>query len=489
MGFAQGWNDSKGLSFWQGAVAMCEGILAELEGVDLGDKRLDRRSKKLLEALAANPEASINAACDGWADTNAAYRFFDNSAVTPEKIHEPHRAATVERIRQQPVALIVQDTTELDYTAHAPRDAQCLNRPERRGLYDHTHLALTPDQLCLGVVGCEQFDRTPESLGQADQRSTLPIEEKESLRWLTGYRLACRLAAECPDTQIVSVADREADIYDIFVEAQQASAPRAEYVIRARVERCLTERDLAAGAAAYCKVADEVRAAPLLGKRTIELAQTPQRAAREATLEVRALTVTIKPPHARSHLPAVTLQVVLAEEVGGPSDGTAVSWLLLTSLPAATLAEALLVLDYYVARWLIEVYFRVLKTGCRVEEIQLETTARLKNCLAFYKIIAARVLYLTHLNRTAPEISCAAVFTDAEWKSVWCVMKKKEPLPQQPPQLSEFMKLLTQLGGYNNRATEAPPGPQPLWIGIRRMLDFARAWLAFGPESGKAKCV
>jgi hypothetical protein len=469
---------------------MCEGIVRELEGIDLGDKRLHRRSKKLLEALAANPEASINSACDGWADTQAAYRFFDNGAVTPEKILAPHRAATVERMRRQPVALIVQDTTELDYTAHPPRDAQCLNRPERRGLYDHTHLALTPDQLCLGMVGCEQFDRTPQSLGQADQRSTLPIEEKESLRWLTGYRLACELAAECPDTQIVSIADREADIYDIFVEAQQqqSAGRRAEYIIRARVERCLTERDPAAGAAAYRKVLDEVRAAPLLGKRTIELAQTPQRAARQATLEVRALTVTIKPPHARSHLPAVTLQVVLAEEVGGPDDGTAVSWLLLTSLPAATLAEALLVLDYYVARWLIEVYFRVLKTGCRVEQIQLETTARLKNCLAFYKIIAARVLYLTHLNRTAPQLPCTAVFAAEEWKSVWRVMKK-QPLPKQPPQLSEFMAMLTQLGGYNNRAGEAPPGPQPLWIGIRRMLDFARAWLAFGPESGAAKCV
>jgi hypothetical protein len=467
---------------------MCEGIARELEGINLGDERLDRRSKLLLEALAAHPQASINGACEGWADTQAAYRFFNNGAVTPEKILAPHRAATVDRMRQQPVALIVQDTTELDYTQHPPRDAQCLNRPERRGLYDHTHLALTPDQLCLGVVGCEQFARTPESLGQADQRSALPIEAKESLRWLTGYRLACQLAAECPDTQIVSIADREADIYDIFVEAQQHAGPRAEYIIRARVERCLTERDPAAGAAAYCKVRDEVRAAPLLGKRTIELAQTPQRAAREATLEVRALTVTIKPPHARSHLPAVTLQVVLAEEVGGPDDGTAVSWLLLTSLPAATLAAALLVLDYYVARWLIEVYFRVFKTGCCVEEIQLETTARLQNCLAFYKIIAARVLYLTHLNRTAGQMSCAAVFAAEEWKSVWRVVKQ-QPLPKQPPQLSEFMQLLTQLGGYNNRASEDPPGPQPLWIGIRRMLDFARAWLAFGPESGAAKCV
>jgi hypothetical protein len=129
----------------------------------------------------------------------------------------------------------------------------------------------------------------------------------------------------------------------------------------------------------------------------------------------------------------------------------------------------------------VEVYFRILKTGCRVEEIQLETMDRLQNCLAFYKIIAARVLYLTYLNRTAPQLPCTAVFTASEWKSAWRVVKQK-PLPKQPPTLAEFMKVLTHLGGYNNRATEAPPGPQPLWVGIRRTLDFARAWLAFGPE-------
>ena len=144
----------------------------------------------------------------------------------------------------------------------------------------------------------------------------------------------------------------------------------------------------------------------------------------------------------------------------------------------------LLVIDYYVARWTVEIYFRTLKTGCRVEDIQRETNHRLKNCLAFYKIIAWRVLYLTYLNRTCPTLPCTAVFDESEWKSVWRVVTKK-PLPQTPPTLSAFLKLLTQLGGYNNRATEAPAGPQPIWVGLRRMTDFATAWLAFGPQTGK----
>jgi len=462
---------------------MCEGIAAELSGICLGDERLNKRSVVVIEALAADPQASINGACDGWSDTLAAYRFFDNEAVSPEQILQPHREAAQRRMREHPVVLLPQDTTELDYTRHPPKDARCLNIAERRGLFQHVQLAVTPDRLCLGVVGVESFDRAAESLGRAEERRTLPIEQKESFRWLKGYRLACELAAACPDTQVVSIADREADIYDIFVEARQQPGVKAEYIIRAQEDRSTLERDPAAGPAAYHKVRDEVRRSKLLTTRTIDLPQTPTRVARSAVLEIRALTVEVKPPHARkARLPSITHNVVLAEEVGGPDDGTDVSWLLLTTLPIETTGDVLRILDDDTARWVVEVDFRTLKTGCRVEEIQLETNHRLKNCLTFYHIIAWRVLYLTSLNRASPNLPCTAVFQDAEWKPVWRVVRRT-PLPKQPPPLSEFMPLLTRLGGYNNRATEAPPGPQPVWIGVRRMLDFARAWLAFGPDA------
>ncbi len=130
--------------------------------------------------------------------------------------------------------------------------------------------------------------------------------------------------------------------------------------------------------------------------------------------------------------------------------------------------------------WDTEVFFRIFKTGCQVEKIQLETLSRLKNCLAFYKIISWRILYPTYLNRECPTLPCDAVFDDCEWKSVWRVVTRTE-LPPTPPSLSEFMPLLTQLGGYNNRKTERPPGPQPIWVGIRRMTDLATAWMVFGP--------
>jgi len=436
--------------------------------------------------LAANPEASVNGACDGVNDTIAAYRFFNNPQIEPKRILQPHVEATKRRMQAEPVVLVVQDTTELDYSDHPPEDARCLNKAERLGLYDHTHLAVTPQGLCLGVVGQEQFDRAPESLGNSAQRKTLPIEDKESFRWLSGYRLASQLQGPCPDTQIVSVADSEADIYDIFLEVLQQATP-ADFIIRGKENRSTPQRDAEAGGAVYRKVRDEVSVSEVRATRTVELSRTPKRAARRAELEIRALRVTVKPPHARSRLPQVTYNVVLVQEVNGPGDGTDVEWLLITTLPIDTVDEILQVVDYYVARWTIEVYFRVLKTGCRVEEIQLETVHRLKNCLAFYKIIAWRVMHLTYLGRECPELPCTAVFDDCEWKSVWRVTTKKE-VPRRPPTLSEFIPLLARLGGYNNRKHEKPPGPQVLWVAIRRMTDFATAWLAFGP-SEKNTCV
>lgn len=456
---------------------MCAGIGAELLGIDLGDARLNRRSVRVLETLAAQPQASINAACQGWSETMAAYRLFDHAEVSPEKILAPHQRAARERIREQPTVLIVQDTTELDFTAHPPRDARCLDKSYRFGCYDHTSLAVTPQQICLGVVGQEQFDRSAESLGKTDERAALPIEQKESYRWLKGYRLACEIARNCPHTRIVSVADCEADIYDIFVEGQRQEHA-ADFLIRAKEDRATPERDEAAGPAVYRKVRDEVQASPVRIRRAIALGQTPKRAAREAQLEIRALPVTVKPPHARRHLPQVTYNVVLAEEVCGPGDGTDVSWLLITTLPIDTDERILAVLEHYLARWTIEVYFRVLKTGCTVEQIQLETMHRMKNCLAFYKIIAWRVLYLTYLNRECPDLCCNVVFNDDEWQSVWQVVNKQPP-PKTPPRLAEFIKLLAKLGGYNNRPKEPPPGPQVLWMGLRRMIDFAIAWTAF----------
>ena len=457
-------------------------IRNEFDDIDLGDRRLNQRSKKLLETLFADPSASINSACQGWAETLAAYRFLDNDSIPPQEILVPHQQATRARIAEHPVVLIAQDTTELDYSDHPPEGAGPLNSQEQRGFLDHSHIAFTPQGLCLGMVDVDIWARSDEGFGQSKKRQYEPLETKEKFRWLEGYRHACNLQRQVPQTQIVSVSDCEGDLYELFLEVDKQGEGAAEYVIRAGKIRSLTERDPDAGPATYRKLQQEMYQAPLLTVRQLELPRTPKRKPRTATLEVRAQRVKLKAPY-RKHtkLPNVEVNVVLVREVNPPPDEEGIEWLLITTLPIDTVEEVLLVVDYYTGRWPIEVFFRVFKTGCRVEEIQLETAVRLRRCLMLYKIVAWRVLYLTMLGRECPEVPCDVLFTPDEWKPVWKITTD-EPIPEVAPRLSEFLLLLAQLGGHNGRAHDGPPGPQSIWVGTRRMTDFALAWRAFGPQ-------
>lgn len=458
-------------------------IQDELRTIDLGDERLNKRSRKVLGTIFADPVASINSACQGWAETQGAYRFFDNDKTRPEKILAPHQEATRARMAEHPVVLIAQDTTELDFGDHPPSGAGPLNSEKQRGFMDHTHLALTPAGLCLGVVDADIWARSDEGFGESKQRQHDPLETKEKYRWLTGYRRACALAEETPETQVIGVADSEADIYELLMEAEQVGKERADYLIRSGKKRSLPELDPEAGPYSHRKLQQEMEQAPLLVVRELKLPRTPNREAREARLEIRAQRVRLKPPYRKAHTKLSEIEVngVLVQEVNPPSDEEPIEWLLITSLPILAAEDVLQVVDYYRARWQIEVFFRIFKTGCQVERIQLETSSRLLPCLMLYKIIAWRVLYLTMLGRECPELPCDVLFPEDEWKPVWKVVTD-EPIPEQAPRLSLFLLMLAQLGGHNGRRRDHALGPQALWIGIRRMTDFAVAWKAFGPN-------
>lgn len=463
---------------------MCVGILAELEGLDLGDQRLNRRAGILLEDLASDSEASINAVSDGWAKTKAAFRFYNNKKVTPRKLMDPHRTATLQRIRNSPIALILQDTTEFDYSTLQPEGLGCLTSKKRRGFCAHVSLAATPDKLNLGVMDFEYYSRTPESLGERRKRRYLPIEEKESARWLRGYEQACRIANECPETQVISIADREGDIFEIYSMMALVTGKKADYIIRGDGDRSTTEPNRDAGPQAYFQIAEQVGKSDVLTTKTIDLPQTPKRSARAATVEIRAVHVAIRPPKGRTRLGVQAQNVVSVQEVGGPGDGTDVSWLLVTSLPIETMEQILKVIEYYKARWTIETFFRTLKSGCKVENIKLETADRIYRAVTMYMIVAWRVQYLTLMNRTVPNTPCTSFFTNSEWKAVWRAVSKKK-LPKKVPRLKEMMELVARLGGHNNRDNDAAPGAECIWRGMRRVDDLALAWDAFGPEANR----
>jgi hypothetical protein len=175
------------------------------------------------------------------------------------------------------------------------------------------------------------------------------------------------------------------------------------------------------------------------------------------------------------------LNVVLVREEQPPQGEEPVEWLLLTSLPIDDAEQVRQVIDYYRVRWMIEIFFRVLKSGCRVEERRFEAVDRVLACLAVYLIVAWRTLYVCRLGRSCPQLDCETIFEPAEWKATWKIVRRKDP-PKSPPALGVMVKLVARLGGYVERQN-SPPGPQTLWLGLQRVHDFARCWETFGPDA------
>ena len=438
----------------------------EMLTAHLGDKRLNRRAVQVLSRLADHPEGSLPSAFQGWPETMAAYRFFSNEKVTPEKVLEPHRDATLERAKKFPVVLCVQDTTELDYTSKPQiQGLGPLTYGSSLGLYIHPTLAITPDRLCLGVVDQWSWARDPEEHGGKDRQHRLQrsIEDKESFRWVEGYRRVCDWQVTLPETRLVYIADGDSDLFELFDEGQSGEA---SWLIRACQDRALVEGGL---------LGATIRKSEVLGTLEFDLPAASGRAPRRVTQTLRAARLKLRPPYRPDKkLPVVEVTAILAWEEEPPEGVEPVEWLLLTNLPVQSAEEAQEKVQWYVCRWQIEVYFRILKSGCKVEELQLQERDRLEVALAFYMIVAWRVLYLIMLGRTLPELSCEVVLAAEEWKAVYLVTERQKP-PSQPPQLQEMLIRIARLGGFLARKGDGAPGPKALWIGLQRTRDFVLA--------------
>src|SRR5258708_27823263 len=212
----------------------------ELRTVNLPDERLNKRYRILLDRFSDKPTLSIPAACNGWSETQAAYRFFDNERVEPDQLLEPHVDATIERIRKCPVVLIAQDTTEFDLTREHEKIGGPLNDENQWGVRDHVSLAVTPERLPLGVVQSSAWHRNLDDFHKRKEARFKAIEDKESYRWLEGYRRACEVAAKAPGTKVISLSDSEGDVYECFAEAAKIEGVKAEWIRRACQNRSLT---------------------------------------------------------------------------------------------------------------------------------------------------------------------------------------------------------------------------------------------------------
>lgn len=404
-------------------MAMQSWATDELRYIQFGDARLNKRCMKIVADLSAHPESSVPQACGDWASTKAAYGFWKNDKVEPEAINQAHKHSTVERLSSHNTVLNLQDTTDLNFTGHGKKQGMgYLDHPAAKGLKVHSCLAVSTQGVPQGLIHQQVWARDPRTIGKKHNRSKLKTKDKESQRWLD--TLTASQDAIPADKQVITIADREADIYDLF------ALPRREgshLLIRMSHNRRV--ESMGSHEARY--LWEAVRESPILGEVTIDIGRRVDQPARKATLTIRIAQLSICPPSNRpdkSSLSSIPVYMVLAEEDAAPSGVKPVCWLLLATFPVETFDDAIRCLRYYSYRWLIERYHFVLKSGCGLEKLQLETGDRIHRALATYSVVAWRLLWLTYEARRAPDSPCDKVLETYQWQALYCYSHKTSVL-------------------------------------------------------------
>ena len=423
----------------------------EFRDLDLGDKRREARAVLLAERLADRPTASPPGACDGWAETRGAYRLFRQERFDWLDILEPHRACTRRRMAPHPVVLCIQDTTELDFNGQQIQGLGPLSDEAQRGMSLHPTLAVSPEREPLGVLDAWMWARAPKG-----DDGTRP-GEKESQRWVQGYERVAELAEPMPHTRLVYVGDRESDMLELMVQAHDRGYA-ADYLLRSQHDRVLPQ-----GETLWAKVL----ATEVLGELSFVLPPTKKRQSRPVRQQVRAKRVSLSDRRGGQ----LEVTCLIATENNAPAGETPIEWRLLTNREVKDFAAAAELVDWYRARWEIELFFLVLKQGCRVEALQLSTIARIEKALVLFMIVAWRIARLMRLGRTAPDLDAALLFSPAEWQAAYLLAKQRPP--KQAPKLNTVIRLISGLGGFLGRKGDGEPGMQTLWLGLERVRDFA----------------
>lgn len=472
MGRAQPKDDAQEAEDW---------VDQELGAVKLGDERLNRRLQDTVRALGNRPQASFPKALDARAPLQGAYRLFDNARVNPEHILAPHIVSTLDRLRDQPVILGVQDTTFIDYSGH--RHSEGLGPLHQKGgwgLLCHATLAFTPEGAPLGVLGMRVWARDPDQPGRKRTRHSRPIEDKESHKWIDGMQALARLREELPEARLVSVADREGDVFEFFRQARELGV---DLLVRAAWDRrVLGEQE---------HLWATLEQAPVLGCARVTLPARPRRPSRVAKLSLRTCQVDLKPPHGSAEsVQPFGLWALWAYEKHPPVDAEPIEWMLLTTVPITSLDEARERLQWYSRRWGIEVWHKTLKSGCKIESRQLESFDQLHRLLVVYGIIAWRILYMTLLSRLIPDMPASAILAPEEWQALYCRIHRTPTPPQTAPPLRQAVRWIASLGGFLGRKGDGEPGVQTLWSGFQELITLTDMYRIMNPQySANAKDV
>ena len=427
----------------------------ELASIDLGDKRLNKRAVLLAERMAAAPTKSIPFACHGWAETQAAYRFLHTEGIDAWSILDPHILCTEQRMRACPVVLCLQDTTSLDYNGQQIEGLGPIQYEPERGMFLHPTYTVTPEREPLGLLDCWTWSR-----GEKGPDGKRPPDILESDRWVEGYERVAEAAASMPDTRLVYVADREADMLPLIKRARELGHP-ADFLVRSRHDRTLPDKG---------KLWATVLGTPALGELSFVLER--RRGQKRRAVRQRLHVSRVAVPDGRSQTKTVEVTCLVAQEIDAPPGVKPVEWRLLSNRSIESFEEAAQLIDWYRARWEVEMYFDVLKNGCKVESLQLKTMPRLELALALYMIVAWRINRLMRLGRACPELPAELLFETEEWQAAYLLHDRA--VPKTPPPLQEVVRLVASLSGFLGRKGDGEPGAKTIWEGMEQIAVCVR---------------
>ena len=458
-------------------LALLGPIEDEFEDADFGDARLTGRLLEMARALERGPDQSLAKASKTVAAREAAYRFVENRAVTMENILEPHQRATAARCREAGMVFVVSDTTEFTFRGAVRGKALGRIKGTQRGFLGHVALAVGLNRKPLGVLGIDTIVRDNEKKTRRNVYQQKKDPKRESLRWAAMVKSTETVLDGVP---AIHVMDREADIFELLSELTEH---KRRFVIRSGQGRSVVGGG---------KLADAVTESPTVLERQVELSPRhnprrqkhgrghPARQGRAARLAISSTKVVIpRPKTTDSRYPeTVTLNLVRVYEPAAPEGEAPVEWLLFTSEPVETVEQVGWVVDAYRARWLIEEYFKALKTGCDYESRQLRSLHTLKNVLGLLAVLAYRLLLLRTLERSAPQTPAIEAVDPILLEALAARLRQigeKKPFPDQAT-VADLMKGIARLGGHHK--SNGPPGWQLLWFGFQDLLMWAAGFIA-----------
>lgn len=446
-------------------------IKNEFEGASLGDARLDERLLETARILNAQPLYCINAAIDDWKTKKATYRFFSNKKSTPEKILQPHFAQTKKRMQDWDYVYSIQDTSFLEFNKHDKMEGlgsigRYGDDNHIQGLVSHISLAVSCSGLPLGLQSFEIWARPEEGYGKTDDRDG----EKESQKWLRHLDRAKEFYSD--RSKMILVADRESDFFELFDKIKNE---KINAVIRSKHDRYVKGRDL--------WLTRALEKASSAGKITIDDVETTDNKKRTVVADLKFASVNIEVPGncQRQYPFGLELHVVEVYEQAPPEGEKPLYWRLLTTIDVTDFENAKEIIKHYKMRWNIESYFKVLKSGCKVEDCRLEKAERVIRYVAVMSVVAWRIYWTVHVNRLLPKGSWSLVLTQVEYYTLWVRINKKDimekkipkrPPPDRPWDVRECVRSIAKLGGFNGRKNDGEPGMTSIWRGWTRLQDM-----------------